>query len=569
MIVAIYARKSTEQRGDDNAKSVVRQIADARAFAKLRGLPAIEDRHVYADDAVSGADVKNLRARARLIADVEAGRINVIIMADLSRYSRRDPAEVVLELKRLDRRAKIYFYETGEQYRSGDFGDAVSNFVRAGSNNDYRQKIRTKTIAAMKHKAALGHVVTRPCFGYRNVPVFNGTDVHGQPIRSHTTREIDPDQARIVVSIYETFAAGRGLKFIANDLNTRGVPTPTPKTGRIAGWSTSSVRAILKNPIYQGIARWNRFRQKDDDGNAILEVNPESEHVQCGNEAWRIVSPALVEAVERRFANTHGFGTSSRGAASRSSYLLTGNVRCPVCGGSFIGSKVAQRKGATTRPTYVYECSTFRHRGKAICSNNLRAPADILEPAVLRLIADALKPEFVDNLLRLTEPADNARGRLDAERDDLVSKIEKLRAALQHAIETGLDFDDLAPMLAQRKRELQAVERQIAALPATQNRAELRAVLEKRTSDWQTRLLSEHRHETRAALDQLLTGRAIILFSGGTADEGPILFFDDDQRGKEGIEPEDCLQFEVTIDPARLLLSMVAGAGFEPATFGL
>jgi len=51
------------------------------------------------------------------------------------------------------------------------------------------------------------------------------------------------------------------------------------------------------------------------------------------------------------------------------------------------------------------------------------------------------------------------------------------------------------------------------------------------------------------------------LFSGGTAaDEGPILFFDDDQRGKEGIKPEDCLQFEVTIDPARLLLSMVAGA---------
>ena len=186
MTVAVYARKSTEQRGDDNAKSVVRQIADARAFAELRGLPPIDDLHIYADDAVSGADVKNLRARARLIADVEAGAVNVVIMADLSRYSRRDPAEVVLELKRLERRAKIYFYETGEQYRSGDFGDAVSNFVRAGSNNDYRQKIRTKTIAAMKHKAALGHVVTRPCFGYRNVPVFNGKDVHGQPIRSHT-----------------------------------------------------------------------------------------------------------------------------------------------------------------------------------------------------------------------------------------------------------------------------------------------------------------------------------------------------------------------------------------------
>jgi recombinase/recombinase-like zinc beta ribbon protein len=421
----------------------------------------------------------------------------------------------------------------------------------------------------MKHKAALGHVVTRPCFGYHNVPIFSGTDANGIPIRSHTIREIDPEQARIVVSIFETFAAGRGLKFIANDLNTRGITPPTPRTGGIGGWSTSSVRAILKNPIYQGIARWNRLRQKDDDGNAILEVNPESEHVVCLNETWRIISPALAEAVARRFAHTHGFGKTSRGAAARSSYLLTGNVQCPFCGGSFIGSKVAQRKGTTATPKQVYECSTFRHRGRAICSNALRAPADILEPAVLRLIADALTPEFVENVLRLTEPADNVRGRLDAERDDLISKIEKHKAALQHAIERGFDFDDLAPMLAQRKSELQAVERQIAALPATENRAELRSLFEKRVADWQTRLLSDHRHETRAALDQLLTGRAIILFSGGTADEGPILFFDDDQRGKEGIEPEDCLQFEVTIDPARLLLSMVAGGGFEPPTFGL
>ena len=89
----------------------------------------------------------------------------------------------------------------------------------------------------------------------------------------------------------------------------------------------------------------------------------------------------------------------------------------------------------------------------------------------------------------------------------------------------------------------------------------------RRVADWQTRLLSDHRQETRAALDRLLQGRAIVLL-GMTAGE-VVGFFGDDDRGKEGIEPEDCLQFEVTIDPARLLLSMVAGAGFEPATFGL
>src|SRR5262249_133416 len=154
------------------------------------------DPHVYADDAVSGADVKNLRARARLIAEVEAGAINVVIMADLSRFSRRDGYEVVGELEQVARKATVYFYETGARYVSGDIGSNIANYAVAEANADYRRKIRTKTIAAMKHKAALGHVVTRPCFGYRNVPVFNGTDANGIPIRSHTTREIDPEQAR-------------------------------------------------------------------------------------------------------------------------------------------------------------------------------------------------------------------------------------------------------------------------------------------------------------------------------------------------------------------------------------
>jgi len=63
VIAAIYARKSTEQHGADaDAKSVARQIESARAFAAARGW-IVADAHVYADDAVSGADLKRLVQR--------------------------------------------------------------------------------------------------------------------------------------------------------------------------------------------------------------------------------------------------------------------------------------------------------------------------------------------------------------------------------------------------------------------------------------------------------------------------------------------------------------------------
>jgi site-specific DNA recombinase len=361
MVAAIYARKSTEQRGDAESKSVARQIADARAFAARMNLPEIADQHVYADDAVSGADVKNLRARARLIADVDAGAVHVVIMADMSRFSRREGYEVVAELEQIARKATVYFFELGTRYVSGDIGTNIANYAVAESKADYRRKIRVKTLAAMKHKAALGHVVTRPCYGYRNVPVFNGADANGIPIRTHTIREVAPEQAAVVVSIFEMFTSGRGLKYIANALNTRGVPTPTPKPGRIAGWDTSNIRAILKNPIYRGIARWNRLKQKDDRGNAVLEVNLEAEHVIAVSDQWRIVTDALSAAVDRRFAenkaNGGGFGKkSSRGGLAQPKHLLTGKLQCAMCGGTFTGAKVAQRPGSKATPKYVAPC---------------------------------------------------------------------------------------------------------------------------------------------------------------------------------------------------------------------
>src|SRR5467141_946772 len=56
MIVAIYARKSTEQPGlMDEGKSITRQIAHARDYATKKGW-IVADAHIYADDGISGAE---------------------------------------------------------------------------------------------------------------------------------------------------------------------------------------------------------------------------------------------------------------------------------------------------------------------------------------------------------------------------------------------------------------------------------------------------------------------------------------------------------------------------------
>jgi DNA invertase Pin-like site-specific DNA recombinase len=95
MTAAVYCRKSTAQDGvDPDAKSVSRQIDNARSFAKAKGWRVV-DEHVYADDAVSGAETRKLVARQRLLDVIAGGRppFQVLVVRDASRFSRRDGDE--------------------------------------------------------------------------------------------------------------------------------------------------------------------------------------------------------------------------------------------------------------------------------------------------------------------------------------------------------------------------------------------------------------------------------------------------------------------------------------------
>ena len=167
MIAAIYARKSTEQTGvADDAKSVTRQIDHARAFAAAKGW-TVDAAHVYSDDAVSGADVRRLVNRQRLLSAIQtAPPFRVLIMRDASRFSRRDGDEAFGELKAIARAGvEIWFYEDGKPFTFGTFGENVVGFVKAEMNAEYRRQIATWTREAMKRKAERGQVTGGRCFG--------------------------------------------------------------------------------------------------------------------------------------------------------------------------------------------------------------------------------------------------------------------------------------------------------------------------------------------------------------------------------------------------------------------
>src|SRR5262245_11161627 len=89
MIAAIYARKSTDQRDrDEKEKSVETQVKQARAYAIKKGW-TVDDRYVYVDDAISGAEfVKRPGFRQLLAALDPKPPFQVLVVSELSRIGR-------------------------------------------------------------------------------------------------------------------------------------------------------------------------------------------------------------------------------------------------------------------------------------------------------------------------------------------------------------------------------------------------------------------------------------------------------------------------------------------------
>jgi hypothetical protein len=140
----------------------------------------------------------------------------------------------------------------------------------------------------MVRKARAGHVTGGRVFGYDNVEI-PGPD--GQ--RSHVVRRINEAEATVVRRIFDLCGGdGAGLTRITKLLNAECVPAPRPQLGRPQAWVASSVRQVLRRPLYRGEIVWNRSRKRDSWGQQHQRSRPEAEWLRIPAPDLRIVTEA-------------------------------------------------------------------------------------------------------------------------------------------------------------------------------------------------------------------------------------------------------------------------------------
>ena len=151
-----------------------------------------------------------------------------------------------------------------------DFTSATTEMLLGmlgGTSKQERALVRTRVRDGMTVLAQEGgrHLGGRPPYGYYLADAGEHPNPKKRGLGQRLHRlEPDPVTAPVVRRIFEMFAAGNGLKAIANALTADGVPSPSAHDRARnshrdpRGWAHSAVRTILRNEKYLGRAVWGK-----------------------------------------------------------------------------------------------------------------------------------------------------------------------------------------------------------------------------------------------------------------------------------------------------------------------
>ena len=279
-------------------------------------------------------------------------------------------------------------------------------------------------------------------------------------MKERPTLEVDPATAPVVKELFESSLRGNGLKEICKALNERGI------TNRGKRWNKGGLHYVLTNEAYTGAAVWGR-KSKGEKAQDPVRVEG----------AWpALVSRKLFDDVQQAMRDRAP--KVQRPGRVGSKFLLSGLLKCGVCGKSYSG------QGAKSGQFAYYICATLYREGAGTCSARyLNAPR--LETFVVEKIRERILNEetIVALVTMVAEEIDAMAGELsgrleviEAELSDVWKRLEKL----YEAIETSeLTLEVLSPRimsLRHREEQLEAarddaetrLEQRRVALPDTE-----------------------------------------------------------------------------------------------------
>lgn len=335
---ALYARYSSTRQSD---QSIEDQVELCRRYAAGRQFTIVQ---IYEDRARSGATVAGRDGLEAMLAGARGGQFDCLVIESLDRISRDsgDMADVFKSLRRLG--------VAIEEVHGGPVG-VLQVGVRGLVGSLYLEDLANKTRRGQAGVLRDGRIPGGRAYGYRPVP--------GKPGEV----SIDADQANVVRRIFSEFVAGATPQEIGRRLTADGIPPP-----RGNYWLASTIRGdakrangMLRCRLYIGEIVWNRQRFMKDPatGTRVSRANPADQVQTKAVPALAIVDRALFDAAQQLL---RARATPRPYTMRRAKHLLTGLLRCGVCGAGIgsLGKRGEDQRLCCSRRREMRDC---RHSG--------------------------------------------------------------------------------------------------------------------------------------------------------------------------------------------------------------
>lgn len=460
--VAIYLRLSKED--DDlscssGAKSESNSISNQRKliydFMKLH--PELELYDEYKDDGKSGSNFDRAEFQ-RMMKDIEAGKVNCVVVKDQSRFG-RDYIDVGKYKEKIFPKLGVRFITINEGYdslsatSSDDLAFTINSFVYDFYIRDISTKIRTNLTAKKQNGEYAGAFVA---YGY----VKDSND--------KSKLVVDQFAADVVRDIFRWKIEGLSPQNIAVRLNELGIPSPAEykklsgsnyktsfQTSSKAVWSHVSVRRILKNEIYLGVMIQGK-RTTPNYKTKTVVTKAESEWLRVEGTHEAIISVRDFELVQELLRDD----THCR-AGDVTVPVYAGRIYCGDCGAAAVRKTVSY---AGRRYVY-YVCNANKH-DKTVCSRH-SIREDILGQVIYQTVRHQIDLLLdVDKALRQFENLSWEKHKLkqlDASieiQEEVVRKNNTLRLGIYEDLRAGLldrsEYESLKKELAERIAEATA-----------------------------------------------------------------------------------------------------------------
>lgn len=454
MKVWLYYRLSRDE--DEELNSLNNQRKIIYNFAVSSGHEVVGESF---DDNVSGMHF-NREGIDKIYEVVEAGKIEAIIVKDLSRLGRhRTQTALFIDYLREHDVRVLSATENIDTFNEND--DLIIGFK--GLVNDFYARDGSRRVRTGYRQKQKEGIVTIPPFGY---------------FKDKNTKKVVvvEEAAETVRLIFSAYVGGSGMKAIARTLNEQRRKTPALMQMELLNkrlpntqdgilkkylWDATMVARILRDESYIGTLICHKSeRNKINKTFRFTDTEEQFRHenylpmiVTC--EIWKQAQALLAERKEKNV----------RAGTNRGILRYGGLLRCKDCGRTFIGKRIKLKSGERV----AYVCDTYHRYGKEHCSSHM-----VDEETLDRLIGAEIlrtKKMYEENWSRMewlierwTPKASTASAKIGKLQEHILVLEEEVEVILMERIRDKANAERYDRMIAKREEQIAEAKKQIEEL---------------------------------------------------------------------------------------------------------